>query len=158
MKFILNIIGFDWGICHLTNHSGRENSTHWTDPSHMFTPQAQLIRKAWSIRVRERVWFPRSQSNVSRKMNEFWMTKTDVYNMPLNIKWMNDVWNRTKFETELECSVISHLFKTSHSVRGFSRQEYWSGLPFPSPLDHILSELNPMTLPSWVALHSMALV
>ena len=24
---------------------------------------------------------------------------------------------------------------------GFSRQEYWSGLPFPSPVDHILSEL-----------------
>ena len=25
---------------------------------------------------------------------------------------------------------------------GFSRQEYWSGLPFPSPVDHILSELS----------------
>ena len=24
---------------------------------------------------------------------------------------------------------------------GFSRQEYWSSLPFPSPVDHILSEL-----------------
>ena len=23
---------------------------------------------------------------------------------------------------------------------GFSRQEYWSGLPFPSPVDHILAE------------------
>ena len=39
---------------------------------------------------------------------------------------------------------------------GFSRQEYWSGLPFPSPVDHILSELSTMTRPSWVALHSMA--
>ena len=28
---------------------------------------------------------------------------------------------------------------------GFSRQEYWSGLPFPSPVDHILSELSTMT-------------
>ena len=28
---------------------------------------------------------------------------------------------------------------------GFSRQEYWSGLPFPSPLDHILSDLSTMT-------------
>ena len=35
----------------------------------------------------------------------------------------------------------------------FSRQEYWSGLPFPSPVDHILSELSTMTHPSWVALH-----
>jgi len=38
----------------------------------------------------------------------------------------------------------------------FSRHEYWSGLPFPSPVDHILSELSTMFHPSWVALHSMA--
>ena len=31
---------------------------------------------------------------------------------------------------------------------GFSRQEYWSGLPFPSPVDHILSDLSTMTCPS----------
>ena len=35
---------------------------------------------------------------------------------------------------------------------GFSRQEYWSGLPFPSPVDHVLSDLSTMTRPSWVAL------
>ena len=35
---------------------------------------------------------------------------------------------------------------------GFSRQEYWSGLPFPSPVDHILTGLSTMTHPSWVAL------
>ena len=34
---------------------------------------------------------------------------------------------------------------------GFSRQEYWSGWPFPSPVDHILSDLSTMTHPSWVA-------
>ena len=39
---------------------------------------------------------------------------------------------------------------------GLSRQEYWSSLPFPSPVDHILSELSTMTHPSWVALHGMA--
>ena len=31
---------------------------------------------------------------------------------------------------------------------GFSRQEYWSGLPLPSPVDHVLSELSIMTHPS----------
>ena len=36
-------------------------------------------------------------------------------------------------------------------LMGFSRQEYWSGLPFPSPVDHILSDLSTMTRPSWVA-------
>ena len=30
---------------------------------------------------------------------------------------------------------------------GFSKQEYWSGLPFPSPVDHILSDLSTMTDP-----------
>ena len=39
---------------------------------------------------------------------------------------------------------------------GFSRQEYWSGLPFPSPVDHILSELSTMNCPSWVTLHGIA--
>jgi len=34
---------------------------------------------------------------------------------------------------------------------GFSRQEYWSGLPFPSPVDHILSDLSTVTRQSWVA-------
>ena len=38
----------------------------------------------------------------------------------------------------------------------FSRQEYRSGLPFPSPVDHILSELSTMTHLSWVALQGMA--
>ena len=34
---------------------------------------------------------------------------------------------------------------------GFSRQEYWSGLPLPSPVDRILSDISTMTHPSWVA-------
>ena len=38
----------------------------------------------------------------------------------------------------------------------FSRHEYWGGLPFPFPVDHILSELSTMTYLSWVALHVMA--
>ena len=36
---------------------------------------------------------------------------------------------------------------------GFSRQEYWSGLPFPSPVDHVFSEVSIMTHLSWVALY-----
>ena len=34
----------------------------------------------------------------------------------------------------------------------FSSHEYGSDLPFPSPVDHILSDLFTMTSPSWVAL------
>ena len=36
---------------------------------------------------------------------------------------------------------------------GFSSQEYWSGLPFPSPVDQVLSDLSNMICPSWVAPH-----
>ena len=39
---------------------------------------------------------------------------------------------------------------------GFSRQEYWSGLPFSFPVDHVLSEISTMTHPSWVAQDGMA--
>ena len=39
---------------------------------------------------------------------------------------------------------------------GFSRQEYWSGLPFPSLVGHILSEPSTMTHLSWVSLNGMA--
>ena len=38
----------------------------------------------------------------------------------------------------------------------FSRKEYWSGLIFPSPVDHILSERFTMTHLSWVAPYDMA--
>ena len=37
----------------------------------------------------------------------------------------------------------------------FSQQVYWGGLPFSSPVDHVLSELSAMTYPS-TALHNMA--
>ena len=39
---------------------------------------------------------------------------------------------------------------------GFSRQEYWSDLPFPSPVDHALSDLSTMTRLSWVDPTGMA--
>ena len=54
--------------------------------------------------------------------------------------------------------IIDHcsfpLFILFHSVQ-HSRQEYWSGLPFPSPVDHVLSQLSTMVSLSWVAQHSM---
>ena len=37
---------------------------------------------------------------------------------------------------------------------GFLWQEYWSGLPVPPPVDHVLAEL--FTVSCWVDLHSMA--
>ena len=58
--------------------------------------------------------------------------------------------------TDLGSSSFSFLsFCLFMLFMGFSRQKYWSGLPFPSPVDHILSELSTMTHLSWVALHGM---
>ena len=59
--------------------------------------------------------------------------------------------------TDLESSSFSVLsFCLFILFTGFSRQEYRSGLPFPSPVDNISSELSTMIRPSWVALHGMA--
>ena len=40
------------------------------------------------------------------------------------------------------------IFLPFHTVHGVLKQEYWRGLPFPSPVGHILSELSTMTHPS----------
>ena len=50
--------------------------------------------------------------------------------------------------------VCIYLHKYIHILNvilfmGFSRQEYWSGLPFPPPVDYILSELFSMIHLSW---------
>ena len=59
--------------------------------------------------------------------------------------------------TDLERSSFNVLYFCLFILfMGFSRQEYWSGLPFPSPVDHVLSEISIMTHLSWVALHGMA--
>ena len=58
----------------------------------------------------------------------------------------------TNFRSDLGSSSFSILsFCLFILFMGLSRQEYWSGLYFPSPGDHILSDLSTMTRPSWVA-------
>lgn len=51
-------------------------------------------------------------------------------------------------------SVIAFCFFLLFMV--LSRQDYWSGLPFPSPVDYISSDLSFMPRPSWISLPSMA--
>ena len=54
-------------------------------------------------------------------------------------------------------SVMSDSFVTPWTVahqaplsRGFPRQEYWSGLPFPSPGGHPNSGIKPTSPPAWI--------
>ena len=52
--------------------------------------------------------------------------------------------------TDLESSSFSFLsFCLFIPFMRISRQEYWSGLPFPSPVDHILSNFSTITCPTW---------
>ena len=51
----------------------------------------------------------------------------------------------------------SYGFSSSHAwMWELDFKEYWSGLPFPSPIDDIVSDLSTMTHLSWVAPHGMA--
>ena len=50
---------------------------------------------------------------------------------------------------------FQHIFLPLILSVGFSRQEYWNGLPFPPPVNHVLSVLI-MTCLSWVVLQGMA--
>ena len=47
-----------------------------------------------------------------------------------------------------------HLLSTL--LLGLWRRAYWTGLPFPSPVDHTVSDLSTITHLSWVALHHIA--
>ena len=47
------------------------------------------------------------------------------------------------------------IFLSFHTVNRVSQQEYRSRLPFPFPLDHVLSEVSTVTCLSWVVLHTM---
>ena len=61
---------------------------------------------------------------------------------------ISPLWPEFTFQCHIFCLFILFM--------GFSKQEWRSGLPFPSPVNHGLSELSTMTHPSWVTLHSMA--
>ena len=61
-------------------------------------------------------------------------------------------FSSTTINARKQWSKVSSYCSYCYTVHGVLRQEYWSGLPFPSPVDHILSDLSTMTCPSWVAL------
>ena len=62
-------------------------------------------------------------------------------------------WFMLRFDRKQQNSVKNYLSIKNKFIlfMGFSKQEYWTGLPFPSLVDHILSDLSTMTRPSWWA-------
>ena len=90
-----------------------------------------------------------------------------IHNWVLFLLWLHLFILSGIISPLISCSILStyrpgeFLFQypiilSFHMFMGFTRQEYLSVLPFPSPVDHILSDLSTMTHLSWVAPHSMA--
>ena len=78
----------------------------------------------------------------------------DIYIQSFNHDWSNLACTHTHTHTYVLC-VLSHvwLFETPWTVAyqtmlsmAFSRQEHWSGLPFPTPGDFLNTGLNPHLL------------
>ena len=109
---------------------------------------------AWEENTGDRGWgdgarTPHTPFCISLEPQCSWLLK------PSRDTWMRDFCTHSKLRGQyLSSGVIS--FCLFILLTEFLRQEYWSGLPFPSPVDHILSELFTMTHLSWVALHDMA--
>ena len=131
--------------------------------------------ESWSIKKAERrridtfeLWFWRrllripwtsrrsSQSMGSQRVRHNWATELNCFFIlsgvisPLISSSILGTYRPGKFIFQCPIFLPFTLFME------FSGHEYWSRLPFPSSMDHILSELSTMTHQFWVALHSMA--
>ena len=117
----------------------------------------------WWVR-RHTAWHPKSIScaAVQTWPQCLWLQKEKrIHPQVMTVGF--PLWRECVLASKVKVKVksLSHvwLFVTPWTVAyqappsmGFSRQEYWSGLPFPCPVDHVLSELSTMTPLSWLAL------
>ena len=93
------------------------------------------------------------QSAIKLEINKKYLElfqKSEHWKLTLNQTWEKKNRHGKKLTWKLEniCFFIQFM--------GFSWLVYWSGLPLPPPVDHILSELSTMICPFYVALHGMA--
>ena len=91
----------------------------------------------------------------NKKMKEFNPGQSPQWQLPEQL-WNSPLWKRVKIKIKLErssrlrnsnmvskvsrevcvsCSVVSDFLRPHTLFMEFSRQEHWSGLPFPSPED-----------------------
>ena len=57
-----------------------------------------------------------------------------------------EAWHAAVHRVAKSRTWLSGWTELNWMFMGFSRQECWSGLPFPTPVDHVLSELSTMTV------------
>ena len=108
--------------------------------------------------------FPGSYAILHFTASAFTSITSHIHNWVLFLLWLHLVILSGVISPLISSSILGtwgvHLSVSSFCLfvlfMGFSRQEYWSGLQFPSPVDQSLSELSTMTCLSWVSLHSMA--
>ena len=116
-------------------------------------------------------WFmdpniPGSYAILFFTVSDFTFITTHIYNWALFLLWLSlfipsGAISLVSFSSILDTSqpgagnIQCHIFLPFHTAHGVPKQEWWSGLPFPSPMDHVLSELSTMTHLFWVALHCM---
>ena len=86
-------------------------------------------------------WFSNLEHNFIKNVNLYIFTYMYIYKSPV-VYWAHTDLGSSSFSILKFCLFILFM--------GFWRQEYWSGLPFSSPVDHVLSDLSTMTCPSWV--------
>ena len=69
---------------------------------------------------------------MKEKEKSFKEEVTELQNTMYVIAWWNWKWSRSVVSDSATPWTVAHQAPLS---MGFSRQEYWSGLPFPSPAD-----------------------
>ena len=90
-----------------------------------------------------------SNSFLDKPLHEFYLNKNVCY-------IMKHVITICRNSVLLNFLLLWLPCDSFHIVQGFSRYEYWSSLPFSSPVDHVLSKRSTMSSLSWVALKAMA--
>ena len=104
---------------------------------------------------------PGSYATLLFTASDFTSINSHIHNWMLFLLWLRPFILSGVISPVISSSMLGTCWPGEFILQcpifmGFSRQEYWSGLPFCSPVDHMLSELYTMTRLSWVAPHGMA--
>ena len=123
-------------------HLGHPVSTVWVYPPARAVCFFPGISLPWKLLKYGFIFHP-----ISSK----WQNNNNNNNLPLKVRWLSRLLEPGWLFPESESQSLSHvqLFATSWTLAcqaplstEFFRQEYWSGLPFPSPGDLTDSEIE----------------
>ena len=94
-----------------------------------------------------------SPPDSSKTGSYFWFGSASLFFLELFLQFPSSLLDTYQpGELIFQCQFFFFLFIL---LMDFSGQEFWSGLPFPSPINQVLLELSTMTHPSWITLYGM---